>query len=81
MRQFAALDDDDEAKYTTGGALALAAYVGQSKASPEEQQKLFIRMFLLSAMGVAFVSILGGLDLYDFVAGEEDVAKASLWYN
>jgi di/tricarboxylate transporter len=54
---------------STGGALALAAYVGQSKASPDEQQKLFIRMFLVSAVGVAFVSILGGLGLYDFVAG------------
>lgn len=54
---------------STGGALALAAYVGQSKASPDEQQKLFIRMYLVSAVGVAFVSILGGLGLYDFVAG------------
>ena len=54
---------------STGGALAFAAYMAQAKASPGDQQKLFIRMFLVSAVGVAFVSILGGLGLYDFIAG------------
>ena len=53
---------------STGGALALAAYVGQSKASQEEQQKLFIRMFLVSVVGVVFVSVLGSLGLYDVIA-------------
>ncbi len=54
---------------STGGALALAAYVGQAQASAGDGQKLFVRMFLVSAVGVAFVSILGGLGLYDVIAG------------
>ncbi len=53
---------------STGGALALAAYMGQARASAGDQQKLFVRMFLVSAVGVAFVSVLGGLGLYDFIA-------------
>jgi di/tricarboxylate transporter len=53
---------------STGGALALAAYMGQSKKPGGEQQKLFVKMFLVSAIGVLFVSVLGGLGLYDFVA-------------
>ena len=38
---------------STGGALALASYVANAKVSPEEQQKLFMRM-----LGVAFISVL-----------------------
>lgn len=49
---------------STGGALALAAYAANSKISLEEQNKLFLRMFMVAVCGVLFVTVLAGLGLY-----------------
>lgn len=42
---------------STGGGLALAAYVSSTSVSTEEQQKLFNRMFAVAIGGVVFMSI------------------------
>lgn len=49
---------------STGGALALAAYSSAAKASPEFQQKLFARMFGISALGVITLSVLAYFGLF-----------------
>ncbi len=49
---------------STGGALALAAYSSAAKASPELQQKLFVRMFGISALGVITLSVLAYFGLF-----------------
>lgn len=48
---------------STGGALALAAYVTNTNASTEEQQKLFNKMFLVAIGGVLFMAA------FSFVGG------------
>lgn len=48
---------------STGGALALAAYVTNTNATPEEQQGLFVKMFGVAIAGVIFMVVfafLGG---------------------
>jgi hypothetical protein len=49
---------------STGGALAMAAYAANAHITPEQQNKLFIQMFIVAACGVAVVSALAGLGLY-----------------
>lgn len=49
---------------STGGALALAAYSSAAKADGTEQQKLFLKMFMISAFGVAILSVLAYFGLY-----------------
>lgn len=49
---------------STGGALAMAAYAANAHITPEQQNKLFIQMFIVAACGVVVVSILAGLGLY-----------------
>lgn len=51
---------------STGGALALAAYCSNTNASPDEQQKLFVKMFGVAIAGVVFMTVfaaLGGFGL------------------
>lgn len=43
---------------STGGALVLASYSGLAKASPDERNWLFLRMFLVSILAVVFVTLL-----------------------
>jgi hypothetical protein len=49
---------------STGGALAMAAYAANAHITPEQQNKMFIQMFIVAACGVAVVSALAGLGLY-----------------
>lgn len=49
---------------STGGALAMAAYAANAHITPEQQNKLFIQMFIVAACGVLVVSALAGLGLY-----------------
>lgn len=49
---------------STGGGLALAAYTSVAQSSAEEQQKLFVTMFAVSAAGVAFLSFMAYLGLF-----------------
>ena len=49
---------------STGGALAMAAYAANAHITPEQQNKLFIQMFIVAACGVFVVSALAGLGLY-----------------
>ena len=49
---------------STGGALAMAAYAANAHITPEQQNKLFIQMFIVAACGVVVVSALAGLGLY-----------------
>lgn len=49
---------------STGGALAMAAYAANAHITPEQQNKLFIKMFIVAACGVFVVSALAGLGLY-----------------
>lgn len=49
---------------STGGGLALAAYTAVAKSSPEEQQKLFISMFGVSACGLLFLSVMAYFGLF-----------------
>jgi len=49
---------------STGGGLALAAYTSVAKSSPEEQQKLFLAMFGVSACGLLFLSVMAYFGLF-----------------
>lgn len=49
---------------STGGGLALAAYTSVAQSSPEEQQKLFLSMFAVSACGLLFLSFMAYLGLF-----------------
>ncbi len=49
---------------STGGALALAAYSADGGIEEEELDRLFIRMFLISAVGVLSLSFLAYFGLY-----------------
>ena len=49
---------------STGGALAMAAYAANAHITPEQQNKLCIKMFIVAACGVFVVSALAGLGLY-----------------
>ena len=49
---------------STGGALALAAYTSAADASQQEQQKLFLEMFGISAFGVVVLCICAYFGLY-----------------
>jgi len=49
---------------STGGGLALAAYTSVAKSSAEEQQKLFLAMFGVSACGLVFLSFMAYLGLF-----------------
>jgi di/tricarboxylate transporter len=49
---------------STGGSLALAAYIENSHATPEEQHILFVKLFLVAALGVLFMAtfcLVGGM--------------------
>lgn len=49
---------------STGGGLALAAYTSVANSSAEEQQKLFLQMFAVSACGMLFLSLMAYLGLF-----------------
>ena len=49
---------------STGGGLALAAYTSVAQSSPEEQQKLFLTMFGVSASGLVFLSAMAYFGLF-----------------
>ena len=49
---------------STGGALALAAYSSAANADAERQQKLFLQMFGISALGVVSLAIFAYFGLY-----------------
>ncbi len=49
---------------STGGALALAAYSSEAGVQEGEMDRLFIRMFLISAVGVLSLSFLAYFGLY-----------------
>ncbi len=52
---------------STGGGLALAAYSSAARATSQEQQKLFIRLFTVSACGVLILSFLSYLGLFHWI--------------
>lgn len=52
---------------STGGALALAAYVTNARPSEEKQHRLFIQMFAASAAGLVFLTVLARLGIYRLV--------------
>lgn len=52
---------------STGGALALAAYSSAAGASYEEQHHLFVKMFMISALGVTVLSICAYFGLYHWL--------------
>ncbi len=52
---------------STGGALALAAYSSAAGASYEEQHHLFVKMFMISALGVAVLSVFAYFGLYHWL--------------
>lgn len=49
---------------STGGALALAAYSAEGSVSRSELDRLFIRMFAISAVGVVLLSMLAYWGFY-----------------
>jgi hypothetical protein len=49
---------------STGGSLGLASYVQTSKASDEEQRKLFVQQFLVAIGGVIVVALVAGTGVY-----------------
>ncbi len=49
---------------STGGGLALAAYSSAAKASSTEQQRLFVRLFTVSACGVMILSLCSYFGLF-----------------
>ena len=49
---------------STGGALALAAYSAEAGVAAGELDRLFIKMFSISAVGVVTLSILADFDFY-----------------
>lgn len=49
---------------STGGGLGLAAYCGAVKGGAEQQQKLFLQLFLTSACAVLFLSFMAYLGLF-----------------
>lgn len=49
---------------STGGGLALAAYTSVANSTAEEQQKLFLQMFAVSACGLLFLSIMAYFGLF-----------------
>ena len=49
---------------STGGALALAAYTSAAGSSSQDQQKLFVRMFLFSSLGIVYLCILAYFGLF-----------------
>ena len=49
---------------STGGSLGLASYVQTSGASPDEERKLFIQMFLIAIGGVFIVALVAGTGAY-----------------
>lgn len=49
---------------STGGGLALAAYSSATKANVQEQHRLFVRLFAVSACGVFLLSFLSWLGLF-----------------
>lgn len=49
---------------STGGGLALAAYTSVAQSTPEEQQKLFLTMFGVSACGLLFLSLMAYIGLF-----------------
>ena len=50
---------------STGGSMGLAAYSQIAKPSPEEQSKLFVRLFLVSIGGVITIALFGMTGVYD----------------
>ncbi len=52
---------------STGGALALAAYSSAAGTSYEEQHHLFVKMFMISALGVTILSIFAYFGLYHWL--------------
>ncbi len=52
---------------STGGALALAAYSSAAGSTYEEQHHLFVKMFMISALGVTCLSILAYFGLYHWL--------------
>ena len=53
---------------STGGALVLASYSGLAKASSDERNWLFLRMFLVSIVAVAFVTLLSATGINGWLA-------------
>lgn len=49
---------------STGGSLGLASYVQTSHVSEEQQQKLFVQMFLVAIGGVFVVALVAGTGVY-----------------
>ncbi len=49
---------------STGGSLGLASYVQTSHVTEEQQQKLFIQMFLVAIGGVLVVALVAGTGVY-----------------
>ena len=49
---------------STGGGLAIAAYTSVAHSSPEEQQKIFLHIFLVSACGLVFLSVMAYIGLF-----------------
>ena len=49
---------------STGGGLAIAAYTSVAQSSHEEQQRLFITIFMVSAGGLVFLSIMAYFGLF-----------------
>lgn len=52
---------------STGGALILASVVASTNCSKEEENKLFINLFVWACVGLALVVVLGLFRLYRFV--------------
>lgn len=52
---------------STGGALALAAYCSNTNATPDEQQKLFVKMFGVAIAGVAFMVLFALIGGFNFI--------------
>jgi len=52
---------------STGGALALAAYVTMFDPDTKEKNKYFMRLFITSVIGVLFVSALGLTNFYNWL--------------
>lgn len=52
---------------STGGALALAAYSSAAGSSPQEQHTLFVKMFAISAFGVAVLCVFAYFGLYHWL--------------
>lgn len=52
---------------STGGALALAAYVSMYNPSPDEKNHYFVRLFITAVVGVLFMSALGLTGFYSWL--------------